>query len=235
MKGARRTVAQAELIPESSLVLCNNVTIAHALIRGLELQGAHAMELPGEPNAFLHRECSGRPPALAFIIESNAAVIAAAIQALRRRWEAIKVVVVGVPKHEDATLDAFAAGAHGIVLNGESLDRVVLAAHHVLANRFHFPPQMVAPLIDRLVRLRSAGQAGDGKPPVVRLSPRESQILSCFRRGLVDKEIAVEFGIEVQTVKNENTRLFQKLGVHNRYDASRVATGNLTEKQPGGA
>ncbi len=87
----------------------------------------------------------------------------------------------------------------------------------------------------KLNRLRSAGQAGDGKPPVVRLTLRESQILGCFRRGLADKEIAVEFGIGVQTVKNENTRLFQKLGVHNRYDASRVATGNLREKQPGSA
>ncbi len=233
MKGARHKMdpTRGELTSESCLVLCDNVTVAQAMIRGLELQGARSMVLPQDPQAFLHRGLSGPPPALAFIIESNTAAIGAAVHALKRRWPAIKVVAVGVAKHEEATLDAFAAGARGIVVQGESLDRVALAARRVLAGRVHFPPRLVPPLLDRLVRLQSASEAGAGTPPVVRLSGRELQLLAGFERGLVNKEMAVEFGIEVQTVKNENTRLFQKLGVHSRHDAIRVAASKRSERQ----
>jgi DNA-binding NarL/FixJ family response regulator len=44
-----------------------------------------------------------------------------------------------------------------------------------------------------------------------RLSVRERQVANCVARGLRDKEIATELGIEPGTVKTHLTRIFTKL------------------------
>ena len=60
----------------------------------------------------------------------------------------------------------------------------------------------------------------DGLPPgLPPLTSRERQLLALLSRGLSNKEIAGEFGIKEQTVKNYLRPLYDKLGVHDRVSA----------------
>jgi DNA-binding NarL/FixJ family response regulator len=52
------------------------------------------------------------------------------------------------------------------------------------------------------------------------LTDREREILELLRRGQANKEIAVELGITVKTVKAHLTNLFQKIGVLDRTQAA---------------
>jgi two-component system, NarL family, nitrate/nitrite response regulator NarL len=57
-------------------------------------------------------------------------------------------------------------------------------------------------------------------PPGLPLSPRELQIARLIDRGLTNKEIARELGIETATVKNHVHNLCEKLCVHRRGQAT---------------
>jgi DNA-binding CsgD family transcriptional regulator len=57
------------------------------------------------------------------------------------------------------------------------------------------------------------------KPPMRRLGPREQQIIDLISGGKADKEIAVELGIGVRTVRTHLERLYRKSNVHSRAEA----------------
>ena len=59
-----------------------------------------------------------------------------------------------------------------------------------------------------------------------RLSRREAEVLLLIARGNSNKEIAYELGISYHTVVNHVRNLFEKLEVHNRTEATRIALRN---------
>lgn len=60
-----------------------------------------------------------------------------------------------------------------------------------------------------------------------RLTAAERAVLREVARGLSNPEIASRRGVSVRTVANQLAHLFQKLGVHSRLDALRVAGHRL--------
>ncbi len=55
------------------------------------------------------------------------------------------------------------------------------------------------------------------------LSPREREVIHWLRTGKSNEEIGIILGISHHTVKNHLERIFQKLGVNNRYEAMLAA------------
>lgn len=51
---------------------------------------------------------------------------------------------------------------------------------------------------------------------ITRLTQREREILSVLIRGRLDKEIANDLGISLDTVKKHNKSIYRKLNVRNR-------------------
>ena len=58
-------------------------------------------------------------------------------------------------------------------------------------------------------------------------SPRQSEIVSLVAEGRGDKEIALQLGVSVSTVRTHLQRLYREIGVHSRSRA--VATWFLTQ------
>jgi DNA-binding CsgD family transcriptional regulator len=54
---------------------------------------------------------------------------------------------------------------------------------------------------------------------IAQLSPREHEVLHWLSQGKSNIEIAMILGISSHTVKNHVGHIFEKLGVHNRYEA----------------
>ena len=55
------------------------------------------------------------------------------------------------------------------------------------------------------------------------LTKREEEIVAALMRGCANKEIARELGVSDQTVKNQLTTLFRKLGVGGRLELVAIA------------
>lgn len=57
----------------------------------------------------------------------------------------------------------------------------------------------------------------------ISLTPRERQLLNGILEGRTNREIAAALGLTEQTVKNQLTMLFQKVGVRNRLELALYA------------
>ena len=58
------------------------------------------------------------------------------------------------------------------------------------------------------------------------LTQREEQIVRAIARGLMNRQIAEELRISEQTVKNQLTTIYQKLGVQSRVQLAVYAVRN---------
>lgn len=108
----------------------------------------------------------------------------------------------------------------GVVVAHEPLAALAEALVAVHSGDLRVPPPLAH--LDRLIRVETKRETFRGGP-LVRITTRERQILDLVASGKQNKEIAIELGIELQTVKNQVFRLFRKLGVSNRADAARLA------------
>ena len=60
-------------------------------------------------------------------------------------------------------------------------------------------------------------------PPAQELTPRQLEILGAMSRGFSNREIASQFGIREDVVKQHTIAIFAKLGAANRAEAVAIA------------
>jgi two-component system, NarL family, nitrate/nitrite response regulator NarL len=70
-----------------------------------------------------------------------------------------------------------------------------------------------------LLRGRSALHQPPTTPTAPKLTEREHQVLLGFERGLADKQIALELGVAISTVKTHARAIYAKLEATSRTDA----------------
>lgn len=68
-------------------------------------------------------------------------------------------------------------------------------------------------------------------PPVVKLTPREREIIDAIFSAASNRVIAQRLGISEQSVKNRLTGLYKKLGVGNRVELILVLMNNIPDQE----
>jgi len=122
--------------------------------------------------------------------------------------QATRVLILSMFADEEHLRRALEAGASGYVLKDTSAEDLVRAIHCVIGGEAFFSPK-VAAFIAASHR-QSAQTPGAG---VVRLSPREREILRLIALGKTGKDIAQVLDIAPGTVETHRRRLMAKLGV----------------------
>jgi two-component system nitrate/nitrite response regulator NarL len=74
-----------------------------------------------------------------------------------------------------------------------------------------------------MLRHRITTSVGAQPAPTGTLTQREQEVLSALAAGHSTKEIAMQLGISVNTVRTHVQHLMPKLGVHSRLQAAAVA------------
>jgi two-component system, NarL family, nitrate/nitrite response regulator NarL len=136
-----------------------------------------------------------------------------------------KVVAFGVKETDEEILALAAAGTAGYIRASAASADAVRVLRQVLSDELPCSPRTAASLYRQVAMLSqgvsdspSDGQrAGTSDLP---LSRRELQIAHLVDRGLSNKEIARQLGIEAATVKNHVHHLCEKLEVHRRSEAA---------------
>jgi DNA-binding NarL/FixJ family response regulator len=134
----------------------------------------------------------------------------ACLDAIRKRFSQIKVVILSAFEDQEHIRAAFARGAAAyIVKSVNPLDLPSALRQVVEATVYQAPPVL---------------QGADSQQPVVAgLTDRELEILKAVARGLSNQAIGKEFWVTEQTVKFHLTNIYRKLGVSNRTEATRFA------------
>jgi DNA-binding NarL/FixJ family response regulator len=177
---------------------------------GLDVTAPSDDRLEGEPGVVLIDAAPDFQSALALTWE------------VRERWPAAKLVILGLDR-EDGIVDFVEAGAQGYVLKGSSPDDLVAVIRAVHEGRTLCSPRVVASVLARVTALAGAGIATPPAQNVEPLTLREREILALMAAGLGNKEVGSRLRITVQTVKNHVHRILEKLQVHRRREAVRIA------------
>jgi DNA-binding NarL/FixJ family response regulator len=134
------------------------------------------------------------------------------------------VVAFGVKENAEDFLALAAAGTAGYIRDSADSGDVVGVLERVMRDELTCSPRAAASLYRQVATLSQLGAGilgeGDGQVDAVQLSRRELQIAELIDRGLTNKEIGRQLGIEAATVKNHIHNMCEKLKVHRRGEAA---------------
>lgn len=142
----------------------------------------------------------------------------AAARAIAAMDPAPRIAMLTVSEDENDVTEAMAAGAIGYVLKGVSAIELRRVLRRVAAGEAHITPALAAQVLTMMQR-----PAEPAHRALEELSLRETDILKGVARGLSNKEIARELGIQEKTVKHYMTAILAKLQVRNRVEAALLA------------
>jgi DNA-binding NarL/FixJ family response regulator len=133
----------------------------------------------------------------------------ALMAALRRARPGLRLIVLGTRNEPAFIQKVVASGAKGYLLHTASPREITMAVEVVADGSIWAPRKVLASLIDTIT-------PSEGRPPEIRLTPREYEVIELLIAGRANREIATTLGVETKTVKSHVGRLLQKFGVPNR-------------------
>jgi DNA-binding NarL/FixJ family response regulator len=142
------------------------------------------------------------------------------IRKLRAQHAGLRIVVMGMRAVSEDFLQFVRAGVAGYMLSDASTGEVLDAVGLVRDGGAACPPQLCLSLF-RYFEGEMAAFPSASVREQVGLTRKEQQIIHLVARGMTNKEIAREFSLSEQTVKNHIYRMNQKIGTEDRLDIVR--------------
>ena len=122
-------------------------------------------------------------------------------------WPELRMVFLTTRKDPASLAKAKRLGAAGFVLKDEAFDELAGVIEQVHAGRQCFSQRL----------------KDHASNPFADLAPRESEVLHYIARGLLNKEIADQMDISLNTVRTHRARLMDKLNIHTGPELVRFA------------
>jgi DNA-binding NarL/FixJ family response regulator len=151
-------------------------------------------------------------------------------KSLADRAPEAKVVAFGVAETDAEIVALAAAGIAGYVRDDAAAEDAVAVLRSAMRDELLCSPRAAATLCHHVALLSRSGQAEEQQLAV--LSRRELQIADLLDRGLSNKEIARQLGIQAATVKNHVHNILDKLKVHRRGEAAACLRAGLQARRP---
>ena len=142
-----------------------------------------------------------------------------AAREITTRSPAVRVLMLSMHDNEQYFFQALRAGASGYVLKTAAERDLVAACRATMRGEpFLFPGAVKAVVRDYLERAADGDEA-DADP----LSSRETEVVKLIGEGHSTRDIAAALVISEKTVERHRSRIFEKLGLHDRVALTRWA------------
>jgi two-component system, NarL family, invasion response regulator UvrY len=128
------------------------------------------------------------------------------LDALRKKWPELKVLILTMHKHELAIIKMFRSGANGYMLKNSSPKELKNAIESILKTGFYFSELASSNLYNRLLHSKS----------VPTLTQKEIELLKLCHTDLTYKEIADKMDLSERSIAGYRASLFDKLQVNSR-------------------
>ena len=141
------------------------------------------------------------------------------IEALRRCFPAIPIVVISAEAERDLVLDLIGRGVAGFIPRADSSQVIRHAVRLVLSGGTYAPLRLLG------VDAAAPGRSGEILPgnrdetPILGLTSRQREVFRLLARGLPNKTIARELGLSEGTIKVQLLAIYRVLGAFNRSEA----------------
>ncbi|MBI5889585.1 MAG: response regulator transcription factor [Nitrosomonadales bacterium] len=135
-----------------------------------------------------------------------------AIVDIKRRFPAIRVLVLTVHKTDEYIHESLRAGADGYILKDASHDELRIAIRSVLNGKTYLSPDISSKVISGYL---GTDKANTPTSPWDTLTHREREVLKLVAEGHPNKFIADYFCLSIKTVEKHRSNLMKKLDLHN--------------------
>jgi DNA-binding NarL/FixJ family response regulator len=218
MEEARRAKANAVAAPRSRVyIAAENRLLREALSRMLTRQGD--IDVVGFN--------STGPFQVAGLIDEKADILLLTsrgslgddvfvIRQVRLTAPTVRILLVGMTEDETEFFQYVRAGIRGYLPRDASSEDVLKAMHAVQAGEAVCPGSLCA-LLFRFFEREATSVHSATIHPRLGLTRREQQIVPLIAQGLTNKQIANQFCLSEQTVKNHLYRMKHKVGAGDRF------------------
>lgn len=176
---------------------------------------AGAVTTAADAGSAVHAVCHSHPDVVLLSLTSRDGL--AVLRVVRAAAAHVPVVVLAVGAADDEILACAEAGVCGFLPREGTLDELATTVAGVVRGDTVCPPRVAGAL---LRRVSSLAAQRSGPVDDTHLTPREREVLVLVEQGMTNKQIAVQLGIEVRTVKNHVHNLLEKLRVRRRGEAA---------------
>jgi DNA-binding NarL/FixJ family response regulator len=142
-----------------------------------------------------------------------------ATESIKRRFPAVKVLVLTTHSDDEWLFDAIRSGTNGYLLKDAPSEELFKAIRATMAGDTPVDPKMTRKLFDYVAYQTHLPNA----QAVNALNPRELEILRLIAHGLTNSAIAETVHLSEGTVRNYISNLFTKLDVTDRTQAALFA------------
>lgn len=126
------------------------------------------------------------------------------------------IVILFDSLQDDLVLDAFCAGAKGVIGRGEPVESLCKCLHAVHGGQVWANSAQMRLVLSALTDVRPTLALRNHGLSL--LAKRERQVVGLVADGLTNREIALKLGIREHTVSNYLFRIYNKLGISNRVE-----------------
>lgn len=145
-----------------------------------------------------------------------------ATQKIKAALPEVKIVMLTVHDDDESLFEAIKAGAEGYLLKSVSAETLMQRVRGVMHGQAAISRSMAARILDEFGRLaRQAPSRGLPERPA--LTPRQKDVLRLVATGAMDKEIADELCISINTVKTHVRNILSTLHAEGRHEAAAYA------------
>lgn len=128
----------------------------------------------------------------------------------------IRAVMLVDSSKPESIIDAFRAGARGVLSRQDSLETLSKCVRKVHQGQVWANSQQMGLVVEALAS--SHGPSAFNAQGVEQLSRREMEVVTSVAQGLTNREIAKHLGLSEHTVKNYLFRIYDKVGVSSRVE-----------------
>lgn len=139
-----------------------------------------------------------------------------ALRELRAAYADTPVVILFDSLQDDSILDAFCAGARGIIGRGEPIESLCKCIQAVQQGQIWANSAQMRLVLRALTDVRPTWTLRTHGLSL--LSKREGQVVGLVVDGLTNREVAAKLGIVEHTVSNYLFRIYNKLGISSRVE-----------------
>ncbi|GHT77982.1 DNA-binding response regulator [Spirochaetia bacterium] len=152
-----------------------------------------------------------------------------AVREIKPQYPEIKIIMLST-YHEDAlVVSALQSGASGYLLKDISPTELIAAIRALDSGVMQISPEIVRQLVQKryspapLAEEAAGGINEQSFEWLKDLTNREREIFTLIAIGYDNEQIAEKFTLALQTVRNQVSTIYSKLGVKDRFEIIRIA------------
>jgi DNA-binding NarL/FixJ family response regulator len=152
-----------------------------------------------------------------------------AVGIIKNNYPEIKIIMLSTYDEDEYVRAAIMAGASGYLLKAISPTELITVIRALKNNVIQISPEIARKLV-RQKYTQETKDNGAGFPDMAESLPwlktltgREREIFTYITTGYANEEIAEKLNLAPQTVKNQVSTIYSKLGVKNRFEIIKLA------------